>query len=182
MIGTAYSTGGNVQVLATYNVSEIVNGPVTTTVTDVIPKAGELPRPASDELVLFETTTDITGQIPVTISVTGGTLFFKHFWMNYSGVAREFQARDPNVPVNPQDPSTYVVIVTVYPDSYYGDPNNNSIETDGISNLTKNAQPWTWRVNVDGRLGDWTYPIAAGETVTFDFFVDPAHVVLGIPD
>jgi hypothetical protein len=180
MMGSAYSTGGDVQVRATYNGSEIVNGPVTTTVTDVIPLAGVLPRPAKDELVLFETTTEITGQMPVTISVTGGTLFFSHFWMNYSGVGAERQATDPNVPINPDDPSTFIWIVTVYPDSYYGDPNTNTVESDGISNLTKNSQPWTWRVNVGNRLGDWTYPIADGETVTFDFFVDPAHVL--IPD
>jgi hypothetical protein len=182
MMGGAYSTGGDVQVRATYNGSEIVNGPVATTVVDVIPQAGALPVPALDELVLFETTTETTGQMPVTISVTGGTLFFSHFWMNYSGFAQQKQATDPNVPIDPNDPSTYVVIVTVYPDSYYGDPNTNTEESDGISNLTKNGEPWTWRVNVNGRLGDWTYPIADGETVTFDFYVDPADVILVVPD
>ena len=182
IIGSAYSTGGDVQVRVTYNGSEIVNGPITTTVVDVIPKAGELPQPALDELALFETTTDTTGQIPVTISVTGGTLFFSHFWMNYSGFTAERQATDPNVPIDPNDPSTYTWVTTVYPDSYYGDPNTNTVESDGISNLTKNSQPWTWRVNVGDRLGDWTYPIASGETVTFDFFVDPADVVLVVPN
>jgi hypothetical protein len=182
MMGSAYSTGGDVQVRATFNGNEIVNGPVTTTVVDVIPSAGELFSPASNELVLFEITTDTTGQMPVNISVTGGTLFFKHFWMNYSGFARQKQATDPNVPIDPNDPSTYVVIATVYPDSYYGDPNTNTQASDGISNLTKNGEPWTWRVNVGNRTGDWTYPIASGETVTFDFFVDPADVVLVVPD
>ena len=181
MIGSAYSTGENVQVQATYNGSEIVNGPVTTTVVDVIPKAGALPVPALGELVLFETTTEITGQMPVTISVTGGTLFFSHFSMNYSGFFPQRQATDPNVPINPDDPSTYIWVVTVYPDSYYADPNTNTVESDGISNLVKNGQPWTWRVNVGDRTGDWTYPIANGETVTFDFFVDPAKVVLVVP-
>ena len=181
MMGSAYSTGGNVQVQATYNGSEFVNGSVPTTVVAVIPEAGTLPVPAKDELVLFETTTETTGQMPVTISVTGGTLFFSHFWMNYSGLARQRQATDPNVPINPDDPSTFIWVVTVYPDSYYGDPNTITEASDGISNLTKNGQPWTWRVFVGSLTGDWTYPIANGETVTFDFFVDPAKVVLVAP-
>ena len=101
--------------------------------------------------------------------------------MNYSGLARQRQATDPNVPINPDDPSTFIWVVTVYPDSYYGDPNTNTEASDGISNLTKNGQPWTWRVFVGSLTGDWTYPIANGETVTFDFFVDPAKVVLVAP-
>jgi hypothetical protein len=184
LIGAAYSTGGNVQVQATYNGAEIINAPVNTTVTDVIPAVDPgVPSPdqTQTELVIFETTTDVTGQIPVTISVTGGTLFFRHFWMNYTGFINERQATDPNVPINPDDPSTYTWVTTVEPDSYYSDPNTNTVESDGISNLTKNGRPWTWRVNVGDRTGDWVYPIANGETVTFDFFVDPAKVVLVVP-
>ena len=185
LLGVAYSTGGDVHVQATYNGTEIINAPVTTVVTDVIPKADPGVPTATDtrqELVIFETTTDTTGQIPVSISVTGGTLFFRHFWMNYTGCVQERQATNPDVPVDPNDPSTFVWVTTVYPDSYYSDPNTNTVETDGISNLTKNAQPWAWRENVGDQLGDWVYPITDGETVTFDFFVDPANVVLVPPN
>jgi hypothetical protein len=184
LMGVAYSTGGNVQVQATYNGVEITNAPVTTIVTDVIPSADPgtpTPTTTQTELVIFETTTDTTGQIPVSITVTGGTLFFRHFWMNYTGYTQVRQATDPNVPINPDDPSTFIWVTTVYPDSYYTDPNTNTAESDGISNLTKNGQPWIWRVNVGSRTGDWVYPIANGETVTFDFFVDPANVVLVAP-
>ena len=180
MIGSAYSTSGDVHVQATYNGVEILNGPVTTTVSDVIPAAGQLPSPASDELILFETTTDATGQIPVSITVTGGTLFFTHFQMNYTGFNRVRQATNPDAPIDPDDPDTYT-LVTVQPDSYYSDPNINSVESDGVSNLTKNGESWTWRENVGDRLGDWTYPVLDGETIAFDFFVDPAKVILSAP-
>jgi hypothetical protein len=182
MMGGAYSTGGDLQILATYNGIEFVNGSVPTTVVNRIPAPAALPVPALDELALFETTTEATGSIPVTISVTGGTLFFSNFWMNYSGWSQQRQATDPNVPIDPNDPSTFNWVVTVYPDSYYGDPNTNTQASDGILNLTKNGKPWPWRTNVGNQLGDWTYPIANGETVTFDFFVDPAHVVLVVPE
>ena len=181
MIGSAYSTSGDVHVQAIYNGVEILNGPVTTTVTDMIPAAGQLPIPAQNELFLFETTTDVTGQIPVTISVTGGTLFFTHFRMNYTGFTRVRQATDPDVPVDPDDSDTYNWVVTVQPDSYYSDPNTNTVESDGILNLTKNGESWRWRTDVGDRLGDWVYPICDGETVTFDFFVDPAKVILSAP-
>jgi hypothetical protein len=181
MIGSAYSTSGDVHVQATYNGVEISNGPVTTTVTDEIPAAGQLPVPALNELVLFETTTDITGQIPVSITVTGGTLFFTQFQMNYAGYGQEKQATDPAVSIDPDDSSTYTWVVTVQPDSYYSDPNINTVESDGVSNLTKNGLPWEWRVSVGDLLGDWTYPVRDGETVSFDFFVDPAKVILSAP-
>jgi hypothetical protein len=179
MMGVAYSTTGDVHVQATYNGVEITNAPVTTIVTDVIP----MPDPADTqtELVMFETTTDITGQIPVSITVTGGTLFFRHFWMNYTGCVQERQATVPNVPIDPLDSNTFVWVTTVEPDSYYADPNTNTVESDGISNLTKNQQPWIWRQNVGTLIGDWVYPINNGETVTFDFFVDPDKVVLVAP-
>lgn len=181
MIGAAYSTGGDVHVQATYNGIEILTGPVTTTQTDVLPWLDASFIPPANELVQFETTTDTTGQIPVTISVTGGTLFFSQFRMNYSGFEEQRQATDPDVPVNPEDPSTFTWIVTVEPNLYYADPNTNTAESDGISNLTKNGNPWDWRLNVGHQLGDWTYPIRDGETVTFDFFVDPNKLRLRGP-
>lgn len=182
MIGSAYSTSGDVHVQATYNGIEILNGPVITTVNDVIPVAGQLPDRALDELVQFETTTDTTGQIPVSITVTGGTLFFTQFRMNYTGCTRVRQATDPAAPIDPDDSDTYTWVVTVPPDSYFSDPNINTVESDGISNLTKNGLPWEWRVNVGDRLGEWMYPVHDGETLTFDFFVDPARVLLTAPD
>ena len=179
-IGSAYSTSGDVHVQATYNGVEVLNGPVTTTVVNVIPQAGALPVPALDELVLFETTTDTTGQIPVSITVTGGTLFFTQFRMNYTGYIIE--KGSANFANGEASATTIELVTTVEPDSYYSDPNTNTVESDGVSNLTKNGEPWEWRVNVGDQTGDWTYLIANGETVTFDFFVDPAKVILTAPD
>lgn len=179
LIGSAYSTGGDVHVQATYNGVEILNGPVNTTVTDVIPADGQFPDPALDELVLFETTTDTTGQIPVSITVTGGTLFFTNFSMNYTGFAQIMG--ESSFPENSANSDQSILITTIEPHSFYSDPNSNTAESDGISNLTKNGESWSWRVNVSDRLGDWVYPIRDGETVTFDFFVDPAKVILEVP-
>ena len=184
LVGVAYSTGGNVWVRATYNGAEVTNGPVATIVTDVLPVAAPgnpTPEETQTELVIFETTTDTTGQIPVSISISGGILFFRHFWMNYTGYTQVMQATDPNVPINPDDPSTFIWVTTVEPDSYYSDPNVNTVESDGISNLARNGIPWNVRTNVGDQIGDWVYPITLGQEVTFDFFVDPAKVILVVP-
>jgi hypothetical protein len=108
------------------------------------------------ELFSFETDTDITGQIPMRISVTNGVVFFGHLHMNY---------RKNNTPIPPVD--------------FFGKPNINTIASDGISNTVKNGQPWNWRVSVtDQELGDWAYPVKEGETFTFDFDIDPSLIAL----
>ena len=180
LMGGAYSTSGDVHLRGTYNGVEFINGPVTTTIVDVLPAPWTRPS-YGDTLAQFETTTDITGQIPVVLTVTGGILYFGHFWMNYTGYTEIREPTNPNVPVDPTDPSTYIWVVTVPPVEYYADPNYNTVDSDGISNLTKNGSPWTWRVNVGDQIGDWAYPISNNDVVTFNFFVDPAHVVLTVP-
>lgn len=186
LIGHSYSTGGDVRVQCTYNGVEVFNSTVEKTVQTPVPTEVVIDETpfggwGGKELFIFETTTETTGQIPVSITVTGGTLFFGHFWMNYTGYTQVREATNPNVPIDPNDPSTFIWVTTVYPDSYYADPNTNTVESDGISNLTKNGQPWVWRENVGTQLGDWVYPIADGETMAFDFFVDPADVILVVP-
>jgi len=180
LMGGAYSTGGDVHVQGTYNGVEFINGPVTTMTVDVLPLITDA-MPYFDTLALFETDTDTTGQIPVVLTVTGGILYFGHFQMNYSGYTRVKEPTNPNVPIDPTDPSTYIWVVTVSPVEYYGDPNLNTVESDGVSTLTKNGSPWPWRSNTGGRIGDYEYPISSGDIVTFNFFVDPARVILVVP-
>jgi hypothetical protein len=177
LMGRAYTTDGAVTVQLSYNGAEVFNGVVAAETVSILPTPDEatlLPI----ELAVFETTTDTTGQIPVTVSVTGGALYFAHFTMNYTGFTIERQATDPNIPIDPNVRSTYTRTVTVEPVDFYADPNFNTVESDGVSNLTKNGSPWVWRANVGDLLGNWSYPVEADETIAFDFFVDPAKVVL----
>jgi len=177
LLGQAYSTGGDVHLKGTYNGVEFINGPVVTTVLDELPKSWDQ-MPYRNYIAEFETTTDITGQIPVVLSVTGGVFYFGHFLMNYTGYTSVKEPTNFEVPVDPNDPSTYIWVVTVPPVDYYVDPNYNTIKSDGVSNLTKNGIAWNWRTDSGTQVGNWTYPIADGDTVTFDFFVDPAKIVL----
>lgn len=166
-VGSAYSTDGDVNVQMIYNGVEVYNGAVETNVVDVLP-VNQPDTSDNWQTVLFEftTDTDITGEIPMSITVTNGKIFFGHLWMNYSG---------PKLAYNDTTETWDIAIPT---QNYYTDPNTNTVESDGITNTTLNGSPWNWRVNVVGQIGDWAYPVADGETFTFDFFVDPAKVVL----
>jgi hypothetical protein len=180
IMGSAYSTAGNVSITVDYNGSRVFSGPVATTIVDVLP----LNQPNTDpnwehELGLFETDTDVTGTVPVTITVTNGRMFFGHFWMNYIGPVVEREQVDPDIPIDPEDPSTYRWVVVVGTQYNYGDPNTNTIESDGLTNTVLNGNPWQIRVNVTpALLGDWAYPVSAGDVFTFDFFVDPNKIKL----
>jgi hypothetical protein len=179
IMGSAYSTAGDVSITVDYNGSRVFTGSVPTTVVDVLPI--KQPNPTSSweqALGLFETDTDITGTIPVIVTVTNGRLFFGHFWMNYNGPLVEKEQVDPNIPIDPDNPSTYRWVTVADTQSNFGDPNYNSVETDGLSNTTLNGQPWNWRVNVGTLLGDWAYPLSSGDVFTFDFFVDPNKIVV----
>ena len=163
IMGSAYSTGTTVTVDFEYNGNIVCSGPVPTIVQNPVPAAQpDTSDNWEQELGTFVTDTDITGQIPCKITVTGGTVFFAHLWMNY---------RQNNY-TNSDGPPTPVPPIEIF-----GDPNFNTVETDGVSNTRKNGQTWTWRKSVGDQTGDWAYPVKDSEIFTFDFFVDPACVV-----
>jgi hypothetical protein len=180
LMGHARSVNSTVTVQVSYNGAEVLNTIVATEIVELDPVTVPQIFPCN-ALAQFETTTDITGQIPVIITVTGGTLFFRGFWMNYAGKTVEQQATDPNVPIDSNVPSTFTWVVTEQAVSHFTDPNFNTLESDGLSNLIRNGYPMTparAELVTPELLGDWTYPVFDGDIVTFDFFVDPGKVVL----
>jgi hypothetical protein len=176
MIGQAFSAGTDVRVHCVYNGVEILNGPVESIVVESLPI--DYSGPINSELISFLTDTKITGPVPVTITVTGGVLFFVYFKMNYiyKGILRT--PTDPEIEIDTNDPDTFQELVVNFPDLEFGRPNIVSTQSDGILNLHKNNKPWCWRSDVgDDELGDWIYPVYAGETISFDYYVDPAYTV-----
>jgi len=182
IMGTAYSTGNNnVSVTVKYNGQQVFSGTVPTTKVAVLPAGQPVGNADSSlgELGTFQTTTAVTGNIPVQVSVTGGKIFFAHFWMNYIGARYDPVPTDPSVPVNLDNESTYQWVLRTNTESHFGDPNINTVESDGLTNTKINGQPFNWRVNVSqDQLGDWFYPVNEGEIFEFDFFVDPEKIQL----
>jgi hypothetical protein len=182
-MGTAYATSGNVTVEVDYNGTRVYTGPVSTIVQSTIPLVQ--PNMVNDwmqPLFEFETNTDTTGQIPIVITVAGGTLFWAHIWMNYAGPLSVREQCYPDIPIDPNDPHTFDWIVSVPTAEYFTDPNFNTVESDGISNTAINGLPVADRVNVTEEIaGDWCYPITNEETFTCELFVDPTKVILVDP-
>lgn len=177
-MGSLYSTSSTATVEVEYNGVVVQSGALSATTQNPLPEAQPSTSTTWEQsLFEFQTDTDITGNIPVKITVTNGVLFFSHFQMNYTGKAG-LVANDPNVPIDPTNPATWHWENLILPQDFYSDPNTNTLETDGVSNTRKNGSPWTWRTNVSDQLGNWAYMVQAGETFEFDFYVDPAKTIL----
>jgi len=171
-MGSAYTTtGSTISIEVEYNNAVVFSGTIPATTQNPLPTSQPNTTNIWDqELFTFETDTDLTGQVPSKITVNNGILFFGNFMMNYSG--NFITEPDPNDP-------TKKTIVPVAPVDFYADPNIATVESDGVSNCEKNGIAWDWRVNVaENQTGSWAYPVSNGETFTFDFYVDPALVVL----
>jgi hypothetical protein len=170
IMGSAYSTQSTITIEVEYNGNIVYSGTMPAITQNPTPITQPNTNPNwESELGTFVTDTDITGQIPCRITVTNGTLFFGHFWMNYTG----------NVIYTPNsNPPPEYITTPVAPIELFSDPNINTVESDGLSNTRKNGVEWPWRSSPGDMLGDWCYPVYSGETFTFDFFVDPDCVVL----
>jgi len=113
--GAAFSIHGSVDLTVTFNGNQVFNGTVAAvnTGTDVIGSFQELPERLSNEntvdLCSFETTTDVVGAIPLSISVTGGTLVFVNLVGNYTSYNPSLMPTDLSVGVDINNPSTYTV-------------------------------------------------------------------------
>lgn len=177
IMGLAYSTSGDVGVTIDYNGSRVFDGTVPTVTVEVLPN---FPADTPDwlqDLGTFTTDTDTTGSVPVTITVTGGRLFFGNFWMNYIGAQATLSAIDPDVEIDYRDSETFVKNIIVDTQDNYGLPTIITVESDGISNTRLNDSDWNWRTGViDELASEWAYPVSSGDVFGFDFFVDPEQV------
>lgn len=139
--GEAFSPSGNVSVVAIFNGVEVHNGPIPTTPL-------EPPTSHGGQLLdLWQTEIDasVTGNIPLSIQVTGGTLYFGALF--------------GNSPYNP--PNEFDDVSPIDPAS----DGKNNVLIDGV------APPP--RIPAPGEEGPWQYPIPSGSTFTCSMTVDP---------
>jgi len=163
--GQAFSTTGNpVHILCKYNNTVVFDDIVTTSQVNVIP-------PTQDTIIdLFEftTTMNLTGNLPVEVTPTGGKLFFSHLNMNY-GIARTSLETGQLI---------YVIETT-----YYCPPGLITVQSDDLLNPTLNGVDYSsyrtieeaqaWADAHDGQIGPWTVPIPDINIFACDYIVDP---------
>jgi len=169
--GKAFSNTDPVSVVATFNGQQIHAGTVSTT-------TGILAAPAFIEIsdtLLFESTVDIetTGQVPLTLNVSGGTLFFGHVDANYSGV---------DFVVDETDPDNHAIVVNTAPENFWGQVSRISSESDGKSDVfINNVRLERNTVDYPEATGGWIYQIPDLGTFACDIFVDPDIIVTRAP-
>jgi len=165
--GIAYSGSGSAVVTAEFNGVQIHSGPVIT--------QHSLPDSSQQSYLLFEYTCpiDVAGQIPFSLSVTSGWVWFGHVHANYRGGQFEL---DESIPDSP------VVKVIVAPEDYYGPVMHSGIESDGKINVTINGvNQFRDLEQYPDRTGDWRYQILEYETFLCEITVEPELIRNVVP-
>ena len=161
LMGKAYSTSGDVSMVVNFNSTEVHNGTVTTV------NGAYLNNEEPVELATWTIDTSVTGNIPLTITVSGGDVAFTNLSGNYTGYEKnEFDE------------------VITQPVDYFSDLNFNSIESDGKINVSFNpvvGEAQTRTSVTEEISGDWTYKIEDGVTFSCDFVVDSDLVITTVP-
>lgn len=172
LIGKAYSTEGDVSLVVNFNNIEVFNGTVTT-IASQPPLKGE----SGVELASWTVDTSVTGAVPLTIAVSGGSFQFNNLIGNYCG----FTLQETNGVPDVVD-GAYVVVTA--PDAYFGEINFNTVESDGKDNVSFSEVDGDGQQRVvtdETEIGDWVYNIADGVTFSCDFVLDPDLVITSVP-
>ena len=174
LYGVAFLQNGTANITVNYNNVEVFSGPVTTC-NEPTPLFVGYPNDRITLLAQWESTTDVTGNIPISITANSGDVFWTLTEANYSGISLSY---DP--PVDPENP---VPVVLIQPVDFYRDPNINTEFTDGRTNVKMNGVTMTVGIRPSdvtdpGLLGDWFYEIPQGSTLSCDIYIDPDLIVL----
>lgn len=169
--GRAYSLTDSVSVTATFNGEQVHLGPVPT-VNQVSPNQKSLADPGP---LMFEYigSTELSGNIPLELLVTGGELFFGTIHANYSGYEDNIDRTDPDAPI--------VTIITP-PENFWGEINQKSLGYDGKINVKINGVDQFQTPSGPEEIGNWYYCIQENKRFTCDIFVDPATTVTEVPE
>jgi hypothetical protein len=151
MYGKAY--GENVSLQASFNDVEIINGTITSTNTD--PDLS-VDWADLDVLVTFSLDSSVTGSVPFTATVSGGTFIFHTFHANYCGdvVDGGGAVVTPSV-----DHITDISFDAAPPDA-----GHNNITIAGVSKTPDLASDPTF-------TGAWNWVVEDGETISMDINV-----------
>jgi hypothetical protein len=162
LMGKAYSTSGDVSLVVNFNNTEVFNDTVTT-VNGVYQHHQE-----SVELATWTIDTSVTGDIPLSIAVSGGDFAFNNLLGNYSG----FELNEDGT-------------VAVQPADHYNDMNLNTPESDGKTNISYSPADGEvfarGTITDEALMGDWTYRINDGVTFSCDFVINADLVILTAP-
>lgn len=157
LTGIAYSTSGDVTVTVEWNNTQVYTGTVTT-------QSGATPSvaPSTSNLIEWQGPF-VEGDVPVSISVSGGDLIWNTIIANYSGYTGD---------IDPVD--------------FFGELNDNTATDDGRTNLDIQPRDGELPTYAPGDpsasdFGEWNYKILNGQTLTCDYRVQANYSICSRP-
>jgi hypothetical protein len=180
--GAAFSSDGtDITLTINMNNSQVYSGTVSAT-------AGTYPTAQSDSISIVEVcswtlSTSVTGAVPVSIAVSGGTFVFEDLIGNYVNGEVAHNDPDPSGSDYMIDSDGYYVW-SVDPSVNFDILNENSVSSDGKTNISYTNAPDDWivpsrnPVTEAEQQGEWRYPIPDGATLSFDFQIDASKTVV----
>lgn len=170
LLGTAYSTDGNVSITVNFNGTQVFSGEVPTTNGTAPAKETSVPV----ELATWATTTDVTGDVAMSIEVTNGTIIFQDLF------------GDQVISLDEDENGVRTVVdgayVVLNDGTAFAPLNINSAESDGKNNVEIEgvAVARDLESTPDAATGEWMYKIEESETLTCSFYIDPG-ILTSVP-
>ena len=169
VFGFCYAQTDTINIEVKFNGSIVFNGPVPTTGPIAPPKAN---TEDIRELCTFTASTDVVGDVPMSITPSGGECIFGKLSANYTGYSC-FWAEDTTLTVHIAPVDSFEFLSTPPPSSDY----KRNVFLDGVDITPVNLDD----VNFPNNTTGWLHLIPNESVLTLDYFIDPTMFVLDVP-
>jgi hypothetical protein len=147
--GNAHAENGNVSVVVNYNGVEVYNGEVVTSPTP-IDQVSEMV-----ELGSFQSDTLIEGTVPVSMTVTNGTLAVQAMEADHNQLIGTYGDT-----IIDETSASYVAFAPLHA----GFNDKNTIRIDDVAHATDNSY-----------MGSWVFLVNDGQRIEYNQLVDPVQ-------
>ena len=169
VFGLCYAPTDTINIEVKFNGAVVFNGPVTTNGSISPAKAN---TDDIQELCTFTASTDVVGDVPMSITSLGGDCIFGKLKANYTGYSCSW-AEDTTLTVNVAPIDKFEFLSTPPPSTDY----KRNVFLDGVDITPVNLDD----VNFPNNTTGWLYLIPNESVLTFDYFIDPTTIVFDVP-
>ena len=170
LLGKCFSSTGTTGLTVAFNGTTVYNGSVP---SDAPQPSNQVSHDALIELCTFTASTDVNGNVPLTISTTGGDCIFSGFLGNYKEYNARWLADQTREVIDPPETIFSKICRDVPAVDVKYNVRIDAVDVTATVNLADPEHPW----NTTG----WHYNITSGSTLTCDYYIDPAEIILEVP-
>ena len=170
VMGKCYAASESINLAVSFNGNMVYNGPVS---ADVSPLPSNIDHDSLIELCTFTASTDLTGDIPLAITPSGGTCIFSQLKANYRACKVSWSAdQTREILISPEDFFLSTAKTPPAVDCKH-DVKIDMVDVTATLNL---ATPEN-STNTTG----WHYQIPSESTLTCNYYIDPGQIILEAP-